>query len=128
MKKKLLLVVLLSMGLANISQAGFFDNTCDSVEEKANKLEVNSKQINRMREEAKNDRSKENEHMVKIRKTEYEIYQINAAMQKECKEQQYHCKVCSKWKELEELRNQEDRDRKKAWDESDKRASEMLKR
>ena len=126
--KKLLLVMLLGLGLANVSQAGFFDNTCNSVEEKTDKLEVNFKQINRMREEAKNDRSKENEYQFKLMKAEFEVRVINDELQQECKKQNYHCKVCSKWKEIAELEEQQRKAREKANKESFERATNMMKR
>jgi septal ring factor EnvC (AmiA/AmiB activator) len=120
--KKLLLIVLLSLGFSNIGQAGFFDNTCDSVVERDEKINAIKKEVDRLRDELKQDKTKVKENTQTSWELHKKLSKIYTEQEKECKELNYQCKACGQWQKLEELSQA----REKANRESGKRVMQML--
>jgi tryptophanyl-tRNA synthetase len=122
--KKILLVTIMSLGIANISHAGFFDNKCTPVEKSAEKIKTMVKESDKLF-------STEVNGWDAIQKKMADVYAINKEKNKEveaftklCEKVEFKCEDC---KELKEHRDFMDRIKKNDR-ESNERAIKMLER
>lgn len=109
--KKILLIAFLTIGLSNIAWGGFFDSTCDAVEDKTAQYDNLSKDLKVIMEKLNKNFSMDliGEGM----KNEAQVNTLSVQLLKECKEQNYKCSVCKRWKEFEELEDKKVKDKER---------------
>jgi hypothetical protein len=120
--KKILLIAFLTIGLGNIAWGGFFDSTCDAVEERDNNITKINKELKNLHDEAREDQSKIKVNASKSWELQKKLSVMNGEQKKECKDLSHKCKGCENWKKLDE----ESEAMEKSWRESEKRTIEML--
>ena len=120
--KKILLVTIMSLGIANISYAGFFDNKCTPVEKHMKQMKQMVAEREKLVEQLQKDKSRFTEIIGKSDALRIELGRKNQELKEMCEKVEFQCSECEDHKKRSErAKKMEQNDR-----ESFERAAKML--